>query len=60
MASHHALARYKLEKVVAYQALARKEAGKNVASHETVKISPRPQQLAPNLRDREATKKQSI
>ena len=60
--SYHALARYELEKVVAYQAHARLEAGKNVASqecggHEMVNISPRPQQLALNLREGEAAKK---
>ena len=65
MTSHHSLAWYELEKVVAYQAHACYEAAKNVTSqdcggHETVKISPRPQQLAPNLREGEAAMKQSI
>ena len=64
VASHDALARYELEKVVASHQ-AHLEAGKNVASqeyggHETVKISPRPQQLAPNLGEGDEAKKQSI
>jgi hypothetical protein len=49
--SHDALAWYELEKNVASQ-----ECG----GHETVKISPQPQQLAPNLGEGEAAKKQSI